>query len=135
MRQCLRRQEDTIMHALFRGVSVIPVLTIDRERDAVPLARALCDGGLAVIEVTLRTGAAVAAIAAIAREVPQAVVGAGTLQRAPMSPLRCMPAHGFLSARARPRSWRPRRWPPSCLICRGSPPRRRSWRRARSESA
>ena len=33
------------MHALFRGISVIPVLTIDRERDAVPLARALSDGG------------------------------------------------------------------------------------------
>jgi len=70
------------MHALFRGVSVIPVLTIDRERDAVPLARALCEGGLPVIEVTLRTEAATAAIAAIARELPHAVVGAGTLQRA-----------------------------------------------------
>ena len=70
------------MHALFRGVSVIPVLTIDRERDAVPLARALCDGGLSVIEVTLRTPAAIPAIAAIARELPQVMVGAGTLQRA-----------------------------------------------------
>ena len=67
------------MHAIFRGVSVIPVLTIDRERDAVPLARALCDGGLPVIEVTLRTPAATAAIAAIGRELPQAIVGAGTL--------------------------------------------------------
>lgn len=70
------------MHALFRGISVIPVLTIDRERDAVPLARALADGGLSVIEVTLRTPAAAAAIAAIADELPQVVVGAGTLQRA-----------------------------------------------------
>jgi len=70
------------MHALFRGVSVIPVLTIDRERDAVPLARALWEGGLGVIEVTLRTPAAAAAIGAIARELPQVVVGAGTLQRA-----------------------------------------------------
>lgn len=70
------------MHALFRGISVIPVLTIDRERDAVPLARALFEGGLTVIEVTLRTSAAAAAIAAIARELPQVVVGAGTLQRA-----------------------------------------------------
>lgn len=70
------------MHALFRGVSVIPVLTIDRERDAVPLARALFEGGLAVIEVTLRTAVAAAAIAAIARELPQVAVGAGTLQRA-----------------------------------------------------
>ena len=70
------------MHALFRGISVIPVLTIDRERDAVPLARALSDGGLPIIEVTLRTSAAVAAIAAIARDLPQVIVGAGTLQRA-----------------------------------------------------
>jgi len=70
------------MHALFRGTSVIPVLTIERERDAVPLARALFEGGLGVIEVALRTPAAAAAIAAIARELPHIVVGAGTLQRA-----------------------------------------------------
>src|SRR5260370_31887453 len=71
-----------IMHALFRGASVIPVLTIDRDRDAVPLARALGEGGLSVIEIAMRTPAAIAAIAAIARELPHIVVGAGTLQRA-----------------------------------------------------
>src|SRR5260370_36026178 len=76
------RQEDPIMHPLFRGTSVIPVLTIDRESDAVPLARALAEGGLRVIEVALRTPASVAAIAAIARELPQVAVGAGTLTRA-----------------------------------------------------
>jgi 2-dehydro-3-deoxyphosphogluconate aldolase / (4S)-4-hydroxy-2-oxoglutarate aldolase len=70
------------MHALFRGVSVIPVLTIEREVDAVPLARALYDGGLRVIEVTLRTEGAVAAIAAIVAELPEVTVGAGTLLRA-----------------------------------------------------
>ena len=69
------------MHALFRDVAVIPVLTIEREAHAVPLARALLDGGLRLIEVTLRTPAAPAAIAAIVREVPQIVVGAGTVQR------------------------------------------------------
>jgi 2-dehydro-3-deoxyphosphogluconate aldolase/(4S)-4-hydroxy-2-oxoglutarate aldolase len=69
------------MHALFCGVTVIPVLTIERESDAVPLARALFEGGLSLIEVTLRTPAAPAAIAAIARELPQIVVGAGTIQR------------------------------------------------------
>ena len=69
------------MHASFRGVAVVPVLTIDREDDALPLARALFDGGLRLIEVTLRTPAAPAAIAAIARELPQIVVGAGTVQR------------------------------------------------------
>ena len=70
------------MHALFRGASVIPVLTIEREHDALPLARALFEGGLGLIEVALRTPAATAAIAAIARELPHIVVGAGTLQRA-----------------------------------------------------
>jgi len=70
------------MHALFRGISIIPVLTIGRERDAVPLARALAEGGLSVIEVALRTPAATAAIAAVARELPHIIVGAGTLQRA-----------------------------------------------------
>ncbi len=70
------------MHALFRGTSVIPVLTIERERDAVPLARALGEGGLSVIEVALRTPSAIVAIAAIGRELPHIIVGAGTLQRA-----------------------------------------------------
>jgi len=70
------------MHPIFRATSVIPVVTIERERDAVPLARALYEGGLGIIEIALRTPAAIAAIAAIRREVPQAVVGAGTLLRA-----------------------------------------------------
>jgi 2-dehydro-3-deoxyphosphogluconate aldolase / (4S)-4-hydroxy-2-oxoglutarate aldolase len=69
------------MHELFRGVAVVPVLTIEREGDAVPLARALSEGGLRLLEVTLRTPAAPAAIAAIARELPHVVVGAGTVQR------------------------------------------------------
>jgi 2-dehydro-3-deoxyphosphogluconate aldolase/(4S)-4-hydroxy-2-oxoglutarate aldolase len=76
------RQEDAIMHALFRGTAVIPVVTIERERDAVPLARALFEGGLPVIEITLRTAAAAPAIAAISRALPHVVVGAGTLLRA-----------------------------------------------------
>ena len=69
------------MHVLFDGTSILPVLTIERPEDAVPLARALSEGGLRVIEVTLRTPAAPAAIAAIARELPEVAVGAGTLQR------------------------------------------------------
>jgi 2-dehydro-3-deoxyphosphogluconate aldolase/(4S)-4-hydroxy-2-oxoglutarate aldolase len=69
------------MHAVFRGVSVIPVLTIERAEDAVPLAHVLGESGLRLIEVTLRTAAAPAAIAAIGRAVPQVVVGAGTVQR------------------------------------------------------
>ncbi len=61
---------------------VIPVLVIDRLQDAVPLARALTAGGLYAIEVTLRTAAALEAITAIAAEVPDAVVGAGTVLNA-----------------------------------------------------
>jgi len=62
---------------------VIPVLTIERAADAVPLARALVAGGLPVIEVTLRTKAALDAIKAIAGEVPDCVVGVGTVTRLP----------------------------------------------------
>ena len=58
---------------------IIPVIVIEKEEQAVPLARALVKGGLPVLEVTFRTTAAAAAIAAIRREVPEAVVGAGTL--------------------------------------------------------
>ncbi|UQA95799.1 bifunctional 4-hydroxy-2-oxoglutarate aldolase/2-dehydro-3-deoxy-phosphogluconate aldolase [Streptomyces halobius] len=58
---------------------VIPVVVLHDAADAVPLARALVAGGLPAIEVTLRTPAALDAIRAIADEVPDAVVGAGTV--------------------------------------------------------
>ncbi|MEU9316743.1 bifunctional 4-hydroxy-2-oxoglutarate aldolase/2-dehydro-3-deoxy-phosphogluconate aldolase [Streptomyces sp. NPDC048295] len=58
---------------------VVPVVVLEDAADAVPLARALVAGGLPAIEVTLRTAAAPAAIRAIAAEVPDAVVGAGTV--------------------------------------------------------
>jgi 2-dehydro-3-deoxyphosphogluconate aldolase/(4S)-4-hydroxy-2-oxoglutarate aldolase len=58
---------------------VVPVLTIHRVEDAVPLARALVKGGLKVLEVTLRTPAALEAITRIAAEVEGAVVAAGTV--------------------------------------------------------
>ncbi|MGW4734681.1 bifunctional 4-hydroxy-2-oxoglutarate aldolase/2-dehydro-3-deoxy-phosphogluconate aldolase [Streptomyces shenzhenensis] len=58
---------------------VLPVVVLTDAADAVPLARALVAGGLPAIEVTLRTPAALAAIRAIAAEVPDAVVGAGTV--------------------------------------------------------
>jgi len=61
---------------------VIPVLTIEQPADAVPLARALVKGGLPVLEITLRTATAMAALEAIAKEVPEAVVGAGTVLEA-----------------------------------------------------
>ncbi|MEM6622493.1 MAG: bifunctional 4-hydroxy-2-oxoglutarate aldolase/2-dehydro-3-deoxy-phosphogluconate aldolase [Pseudomonadota bacterium] len=61
---------------------VIPVLTVDDAVDAVPLGEALVAGGLPVLEVTLRTPAALEAIARIRSEVAGAVVGAGTLRSA-----------------------------------------------------
>ncbi|WP_119291258.1 bifunctional 4-hydroxy-2-oxoglutarate aldolase/2-dehydro-3-deoxy-phosphogluconate aldolase [Azohydromonas sediminis] len=61
---------------------VIPVIVLQRVADAVPLARALVAGGVRVLEVTLRTPAALACIEAIAREVPDAIVGAGTVRSA-----------------------------------------------------
>jgi len=61
---------------------VIPVLTITELEHAVPLARALAAGGLRVLEVTLRTPVALAAIAAMRKAVPEAIVGVGTLTRA-----------------------------------------------------
>jgi 2-dehydro-3-deoxyphosphogluconate aldolase/(4S)-4-hydroxy-2-oxoglutarate aldolase len=58
---------------------VLPVLSVSRLEDAVPLARALVDAGLPVLELTLRTDVALAAIHAIRNEVPAAIVGAGTV--------------------------------------------------------
>lgn len=58
---------------------VVPVLSIEHLDAAVPLARALLDGGLPVLEVTLRTAAALPAIQRIRRELPEALVGAGTV--------------------------------------------------------
>ncbi|WP_296818572.1 bifunctional 4-hydroxy-2-oxoglutarate aldolase/2-dehydro-3-deoxy-phosphogluconate aldolase [Brevundimonas sp.] len=66
------------MIELMQRAIVIPVLTIERVGDAAPLARALAAGGLSVLEVTLRTPAALEAITAIAADVPEAVVGSGT---------------------------------------------------------
>lgn len=64
---------------IMRRAPVIPVLTVARVDQAVPLARALVAGGLPVLEVTLRTDAALDAVAAIRREVPDAIVGLGTV--------------------------------------------------------
>lgn len=61
---------------------VIPVIVLQRLEHAVPMARALIEGGVRVLEVTLRTPVALACMAAIAREVPEAILGAGTLRSA-----------------------------------------------------
>jgi 2-dehydro-3-deoxyphosphogluconate aldolase / (4S)-4-hydroxy-2-oxoglutarate aldolase len=61
---------------------VIPVLTVGDLAHAVPLARALVDGGLRVLEVTLRTSVAIGCIEAMRKAVPEAVIGVGTLTKA-----------------------------------------------------
>jgi 2-dehydro-3-deoxyphosphogluconate aldolase/(4S)-4-hydroxy-2-oxoglutarate aldolase len=61
---------------------VVPVLTVTDLETAVPLARALAAGGLRVLEITLRTPVAIAAVEAMRKAVPDAVVGVGTLTRA-----------------------------------------------------
>lgn len=70
------------MHETIRTLGqygIIPVVAIDRATDAVPLARALQEGGLNCIEITFRTAAAADALAAIAKECPTMLAGAGTV--------------------------------------------------------
>lgn len=72
-------QKTDALLKVMEGQPVIPVLKIDRVDDAVPLARALARGGLPAIEITLRTPAALEAIRRASQEVPEALVGAGTI--------------------------------------------------------
>ena len=65
---------------VMRDAPVIPVIVLQDREHAVPLARALVAGGIRMLEVTLRTPVALACIEAIAKEVPDAVVGAGTVR-------------------------------------------------------
>ncbi len=71
-------REDQLAALLAVG-GVIPVITLDRLEDAVPLARALAAGGVRLLEITLRTPAGLEGARAIMREVPNAVVGIGTV--------------------------------------------------------
>ncbi len=76
-----------ILRGCLKRSPVVPVLTITGLEDAVPLARALVEGGLSVLEVTLRSSVALEAISAIRKAMPDAVIAAGTV----LSPadLRC----------------------------------------------
>jgi len=67
---------------LFEQATIIPVLTIERLEDAMPLARALVAGGVRTLEVTLRTAVAIESAKAIMTHVPEAVVGIGTILNA-----------------------------------------------------
>lgn len=74
----------------------MPVVVVDDAADAVPLAKALLAGGVEVIELTLRTPAALAAIERVAAEVPGITVGAGTVTT---------PARPSRPPTRAPRSW------------------------------
>ena len=67
------------MKALMCKSPVIPVMVINQLEDAVPLARALIDGGLEVLEITLRTDVAIEAVKKIKQAIPEAIVGTGTV--------------------------------------------------------
>lgn len=81
MEDCISPDKDEInaMRSMLEKTPVVPVVVIDDADKAVPVAQALVAGGLPIIEVTMRTAAAADAIAAIAAEVPDAYVGAGTV--------------------------------------------------------
>jgi 2-dehydro-3-deoxyphosphogluconate aldolase/(4S)-4-hydroxy-2-oxoglutarate aldolase len=64
---------------VFSQGPVVPVLVIEKVEDALPIAKALIAGGINVLEVTLRTSAALEVIETIARELPEAYIGAGTV--------------------------------------------------------
>ena len=65
---------------VMRDAPVIPVIVLHKLEHAVPMARALVAGGIRMLEVTLRTSVALQCIEAIARDVPEAVIGAGTIR-------------------------------------------------------
>ena len=74
-------QKPTALEVM-QDAPVIPVIVLNDVAHAVPLARALVAGGIRMLEVTLRTPVALACIEKIAREVPEAVIGAGTVRSA-----------------------------------------------------
>lgn len=61
------------------GIGIVPVVVLEDARDALPLAKALCDGGLPCAEITFRTEAAEESIRVLSREFPEILVGAGTV--------------------------------------------------------
>ena len=67
------------MNETIRGFGLVPVVVLNDAKDAVPLAKALCEGGLPVAEVTFRTDAAEESIRRIAEAFPEMLVGAGTV--------------------------------------------------------
>jgi 2-dehydro-3-deoxyphosphogluconate aldolase / (4S)-4-hydroxy-2-oxoglutarate aldolase len=69
----------TSMASILKSAPVIPIVTVTEVAQAVPLARALMRGGVRAVEITLRTAAAIDAIRAVASEVPEIMLGVGTV--------------------------------------------------------
>lgn len=67
------------LNEIIDATSVMPVMVVERAEDAVPLAQALVDGGIRVLEITLRTAAGLDAVRAIRAAIPDAIVGVGTI--------------------------------------------------------
>lgn len=82
--------------SLLDRVPVVPVVVVEDLAHAVPLARALARGGLPVVELTLRTPVALDAIRAIAEEVPEVLIGAGTIVEPKQAALAVEAGAGFL---------------------------------------
>lgn len=82
--------------SLLEAVPVVPVVVVEDVATAVPLARALVDGGLPAIELTLRTPVALDAIRAIAAEVPEILLGAGTITTPAQAEAAAAAGAGFL---------------------------------------
>jgi 2-dehydro-3-deoxyphosphogluconate aldolase / (4S)-4-hydroxy-2-oxoglutarate aldolase len=98
-----RTPRQNYLAELFQQARVIPVITVENVEHAVPMARALVAGGLRCLEITLRTSAAPAAVVAIAENVPEAIVGVGTvLTPADLAHARSLGAHFALSPGAVP---------------------------------
>jgi 2-dehydro-3-deoxyphosphogluconate aldolase/(4S)-4-hydroxy-2-oxoglutarate aldolase len=85
-----------LKHELLNLSPVMPVVVIDDAADAVPVARALVAGGIGVIELTLRTPVAIEAIERVASEVPDIVVGAGTVTTAEQAKQAAVAGASFL---------------------------------------
>ncbi|MGY3195247.1 Entner-Doudoroff aldolase [Bradyrhizobium sp. USDA 4509] len=108
---------------LIRQATVIPVLTIERLEDAVPLAKALVAGGVRTLEVTLRTAVAVDAARAIIAGVPEAIVGIGTILNGDdLMRAEALGAKFGISPGATPELLAARQPPASCPSRRGSRP-------------
>ena len=103
---------------------MIPVLTIERLEDAVPLARALVAGGVRILEVTLRTPVAIEAAKAMIADVPDAIVGIGTILNADdLARAEALGAKFGISPGAHAGTAESRCRQPTCRSRRGSRPR------------